>query len=104
MVYVEYRAVDGYVVQIHEAKPPIVGDGNALALSSEYSLGDEFEYYIVVNEVQESNDGSGEIVVVSSASVRQSPPAQDILRRIAEANNRVADLEDALAIILGGAI
>lgn len=104
MVWLEYGKLDGYVVQISESKPPTIRDGHAVAQANDYSVGDEFEYYIVVNKVQEADDGSGEMVVASSASVRQSPPAQDILRRIAEASNRVADLEAALAAILGGAV
>jgi len=104
MVYLEYKVDSGYVTQVHQTKPIIIGEGHSLAQSDDYRAGDEFEYYIVVNEVQEADNGSGEIVVVSSAAVRQSPPAQDILQRIAEASSRVADLEAALAAILGGVV
>ena len=74
MSYLEYREIDGYVVAIHVEQPATVPEGYAVAESDRFQLGDEFTYYIVVNEVR---DGK----VTSHAAVRQAPPVQEIMAR-----------------------
>ena len=74
MSYLEYRETDGYVVAIHATQPATVPEGYAAAESDHFQPGDEFTYYIIVNEAKEGR-------VTSHAAVRQAPPVQEIMAR-----------------------
>jgi hypothetical protein len=75
VAFLKYRESDGYVVEI-SAENLQPEENYKVAESEDFQPGDEFEYYIKILEVDENSR------VVSVASVRQSPPAQEILRRI----------------------
>ena len=91
-MYLEYRTSDGYVVAIHTEAPGKLDARHALAESDMFQPGDEFERYIVVNEVR---DGQ----VVSHAAIRQSPPAQDLLARLAALEKRLEAVETETAVL-----
>ncbi|MDO7787111.1 hypothetical protein [Desulforamulus aquiferis] len=102
MTYLKYRKDNGYVVGVYDSQP-VHEDGYLIAQDDSYKPGDEFEFYIVVTEVR---DG----VVLSSACVRQAPPAAYLLQKLTEKDNKIKNLETQLQvtqealdfIILGG--
>lgn len=93
-VYLEYRTIDGYVVAIHETMPLSTPEGYAVAESAHFVPGDEFTYYIKVY-VDEIKDGK----VTSHAAVRQAPPAQEILQRLAQLEREKEDIRQKVTAL-----
>jgi hypothetical protein len=92
--YLEYRQSDGYVVAIHEILPMTVAEGYAVAESTHFAPGDEFEYWIKIY-VDEVKDGK----VTSHAAVRQAPPAQEMLLRLAQLEGNFVQFENDKEVI-----
>lgn len=92
--YLEYRQSDGYVVAIHEILPMTVAEGYAVAESTHFAPGDEFEYWIKIY-VDEVKDGK----VTSYAAVRQAPPAQEMLLRLAQLEGNFVQFENDKEVI-----
>ena len=110
MLYLEYDKKTKQVVQIHEALPLIgekysyaisrdrkeINNGNEVTVNT-FKLGDEFEYTIWINEVDENNN------IVSHSSIRINPQAKRLLEENEMLKKRIEIQEDALVdIILGG--
>lgn len=98
MVWLEYERSNGYVYKIHETEPTIIPQGSAVAKSEDFTVGDEFTYFITVLEVDEEG------FATKHAEIQQSAPAQEILRNLSDKEQRIADLETAIAALLGGAM
>ena len=67
MAYLEYQEKSKLVVAIHKEEPKEIEEGYKIAESSDFKVGDEYEFIIYVNEVNEEG------FVTSSARVRQNP-------------------------------
>jgi hypothetical protein len=94
MNYLIYRQSDGYVVSISETEPGTIEDGYAVAQSELFKPGDEFEYWIKIY-VDEVKDGK----VISHAAVRQAPPAQEMLLRLAQLEGNFVQFENDKEVI-----
>jgi hypothetical protein len=92
--YLTYRQSDGYVVAISETEPISVEDGYAVAQSDQFQPEDEFEYFIKIY-VDEIKDGK----VTSHAAVRQAPPAQEILQRLAQLEREKEDIRQKVTAL-----
>lgn len=86
MIYLTYRKKDGYVVSTHEQESQ-AEESFAVAKSDAFKVGDEFQYFITIMEVDENG------VATKHASAQQAPPAQELLERLAvsEQRNEVLD-------------
>lgn len=73
MPYLEYEVGTGQVVEIYAEQPP-VALGYDFATSNQFAVGDEFEWTIWVNEVDENNQ------LLSYSAIRNNPNAQRLLR------------------------
>ena len=105
MAWLEYRKSDGYVVAIYDTEPITIPDGYGKVQGENFKAGDEFEYHITVLRDKDGNP-TGQF-----AWVRQAPPATYLLQQLADKDNQikelqqvVADLETAIAALLGGAM
>lgn len=73
MPYLEYEVGTGQVVEIY-AEQPSVTPGYDFATSNQFAVGDEFEWVIWVNEVNENGQ------LLSYSAIRNNPNAQRLLR------------------------
>lgn len=73
MIYLEYHKETKQVVQIHENEPTITVDYE-FALSDTFKIGDEFEWTIWINGVNESKN------VTSYSAIRNNPNAKRLLQ------------------------
>lgn len=73
MVYLEYHKETKQVVEIHEAAPTVSSDYN-FAVSNQFVVGDEFEWTIWVNEVDEEQN------LTSHSAIRNNPNAKRLLQ------------------------
>lgn len=73
MLYLEYETKTKQVVQIHEQEPTVPA-GYDFALTDQFAAGDEFEWTIWINEVDESKN------LQSYSAIRNNPNAQRLLR------------------------
>lgn len=95
MVYLEYDNLKKQVIQIHEEKP-ITSDGYSYAKSEDFKIGDEFEYTIWIDEVDEKNN------LMSYSAIRNNPNAKRLLRENEELKQSQTDQDDLImSIILG---
>lgn len=74
-MYILFESSNGHVVKITESEPTEIELGHEVIESDMYRPGDEFMYYIVITL---DNDGK----MVSSSAVRQSAPAEEIMRKM----------------------
>jgi len=72
MLYLIYHKESKQVVEINEREPS-VPDGYDFAISKQFELGDEFEYTIWINEVDNEKN------VISYSAIRNNPQAQRLL-------------------------
>lgn len=96
-VYLEYRLSDGVVEKIHSTIP-IQKSDYGIAITCGFKLGDEEDNFIIINEVDE------ELNLISSAWVRQTPSGKFLRQENTLLKNRIAELEDILAGVIGGAL
>lgn len=73
MFYLEYHIQTKQVVEIHELKPNVSGDYD-YTTSDNFAVGDEFEWTIWINEVNEDKE------LVSHSAVRNNPNAKRLLQ------------------------
>ncbi|MFZ7103352.1 MAG: hypothetical protein ACOWWO_11955 [Peptococcaceae bacterium] len=93
MFYLEYQKSNGYVIAVHDVVPNAIDD-NGIAKSDNFVPGDEFEYFIIINEVDENG------ILISASSIRQAPPATYILKELATVKKEKAELEMIVADLL----
>ncbi len=86
--WLEYRTEDGIVEVIHEERPERIAEGREVAESPHFRPGQEVEYRIKVY-VDEAVDEE----VRSHAAVRQGPPVQEIMDKLKELEEEVAELK-----------
>lgn len=107
MAYLEYEIENGHVVGIYESIPATIKQECKIAIDNgTYKSGDEFEFYIIVTTVDESEETP---IVVSTSAVRQAPAASYILEQLAQKDAKIAELEQIVAdlsslLIDGGVI
>lgn len=97
-MYLEYHKEKKQVVEIHEEKPTLK-DEYDYTISDEFKVGDEFEWTIWVNEVDEEKE------LISHSSIRNNPNGKRLLEENEELKQKNADLEQAVAelsAIIGG--
>lgn len=73
MVYLEYHKETKQVVEIHEAAPTVSSDYD-FAKSDQFVIGDEFEWTIWINEIDEYKS------LVSHSAIRNNPNAKRLLQ------------------------
>lgn len=73
MIYLEYHKETKQVVEIHEIEP-IVSSGYDYAISSSFVVGDEFEWTIWINDVDEEKG------LISHSAIRNNPNAKRLLQ------------------------
>lgn len=95
MVFLEYNLQNGYVVAIHETEPAVIPEGYGIAKASAYNFkpGDEFEYYIIVEEVNPEGEA------VSIASVKQAPQATYLMQQLTQKEQQIKELQQVVADI-----
>ena len=73
MVYLEYHKEKKQVVEIHKNEPTVTSNYD-YAVSDSYVVGDEFEWTIWINEVDEEKN------IVSYSAIRNNPNAKRLLQ------------------------
>lgn len=103
MVYLEYHKQTKRVVEIHESEPTVSSDYN-YALSDNFAVGDEFEWTIWVNDVDEEKN------LISHSAIRNNPNANRLLQeneQLKETNtlltSELAKVKIDLMLLKGGA-
>lgn len=87
MVYLEYHKETRQVVEIHETSP-IVTTEYDFTLSDNFTIGDEFELTIRVNQVD------GDKNLTSYSAIRNNPNARRLLRENVELKEKKERLEN----------
>lgn len=77
MIYLEYHKEKKQVVEIHETEPTLSEDYD-FALSDRFSPGDEFEWTIWINEIDENKN------LISYSAIRNNPNAKRLLKENAK--------------------
>lgn len=72
MVYLEYEKNTKQVVEIHKTEP-ITVEGYDFTSSNSFEVGDEFEWTIWINEVDENKK------LISYSAIRNNPNAKRLL-------------------------
>lgn len=95
-MFLEYDILSKQVVQIHENEPTII-EGYNFALHDEFNVGDEFEFTIWINEVNENKQ------LISFSEIRNNPNAKRLLEENVELKERLKATEDmVLQLIMEG--
>lgn len=104
MVYLEYHKETKQVVEIHEAEPTVSTEYD-FAISNQFAVGDEFEWTIWVNSVDEEKN------LTSHSAIRNNPNAKRLLQeneQLKETNNlltsELAKVKIDLMLLKGGAL
>lgn len=90
MPYLEYEVGTGQVVEIYAEQPP-VDPGYDYSTSNQFAVGDEFEWTIWVNEVDEKK------TLLSYSAIRNNPNAKRLLKENMEFKRENEILQMALA-------
>lgn len=76
-MYLEYNEEKKQVVEIHDFEPTLT-DGYNYATSDQFEVGDEFEWTIWINDVDENKN------LISYSAIRNNPSAKRLLRENVE--------------------
>lgn len=93
MVYLEYHKQTKQVVEIHEMEP-IVSSDYDYAISESFAVGDEFEWTIWINSVNEDKN------LTSHSAIRNNPNAKRLLEENQELKSRLQLAEDMILDLL----
>ena len=91
MLWAKIHEQTKHVISLSEEKPQ-EEEGYQIAKIADFKLGDEFEYYITALDIEEDQN-NGELMVTAHAAVKHAPVAVEILKRLADLEEKVKDLE-----------
>lgn len=96
-VYLEYKLEDGVVEKIYNEEPQ-TKDGYGTAITNGFVVGDEVTNFIIVGEVDENK------YLISCVYIKEPKSAQYLREENIAFRNRIIELEDILAGVIGGAV
>lgn len=91
MVWLKYLKENGHVEEITEIEPVVDELVYGKVEANDYSVGDEFTYYIVVNIGIDNS--------FTTSSIRQAPSATYVLQQLIDISNRLATLEQFITTL-----
>jgi hypothetical protein len=94
MIYLEYEKNTKYVIEIHEVEPTNIISENLICKTNKFNIGDEFQYLIIVNEVDENG------FAVSISAIQQARSYSLILKENEQLKKRLLESENAIVTLM----